>query len=591
MSVKGAFQQVDVLLLLVLVANCLRAVDCGNLGERPASFVIESCAKGLDFESVKEFKQFIDSFKKLKESQLKHDSKLKYCYRDREAILELEALITTDSVCDLEKIDDLVAYHKKHFSPRPILIKMTLTQKFFERYAIQVAHICKKNLLKNLNFAREELSAISKTFEEARDKVYQEEPSIKSNIAIIESQPDEPSSMNVKPRDQVEVILNEYREALTKLTRPEDVLTFEREDCKNSKLRETIISKDRLSIFFKPATMCHQLHRYYAGSVLSIAKLANNGYSATDDELDQTISEEPSVRDWVIAAQVCEPMLHIATKTIKGEEVTIDTCADKVSAIETMVYDDKFDELDMESLEKMIPLSRSTRSHAQKLMKSAYRKMAKADIMRQVRTGASKRSLFAKSLAMWNKSDSQKQTLGIGEDYSKSQAMSKLLTGVNARNRQTILEKNDIIEIPISDEEAFDILKQVIDEGQNKPEIERVEGISEKDGAVAFDPLLSVATTLTVWAIMLCFEWIFFIVMTLAARICNHFYFNFDNLLTFPPKILSWSDADFAKFNDQLEKMDEDDFFDYDELTPDEQQQRVQLAKVFGRPPPMMFKE
>lgn len=575
-----------VVYVLVFVSK-IDIVQCSHGSS--SSIVSKYCSQGLDFQSTTEFDQFIQEFKLKSEDQLKKEPSIGNCLRDRILILELEPLIQRQNVCEFSKIEDLVDYHKKYLksssryssrSSRPI------TEKFFTKYAIQVAHACKKNLLGNLEIAKQELGDRSKVFEEARDRVYRDEPSIKSNIKLIEEQSDCPPATNVRPQDEAELTLSEYREALTRLRRPEDILTFDRDDCLKSRRRETTISKNKMAIFFKPALICLELSRYYGASVLSIAKLANYGYVAVDEELDVKLADSRLVRDWTIAVQVCDPLLFMSTSKIDGDWATVDTCAERVTSIEMMVFEDHLVELDKDLLEDMMAKSEATRSGAQKIMKSAMKSMAKARIMQQLSSGVKKRSIFSESLAVFNKPlDASK--LGGGGFSSPTSARETVLSDSVEKSLGGMMSVSVQKKEELSDKESYELLMKATSGDMNKSR-----DPDSKDGAVRmFDPISSLVSGLTVIAIMLSFEWLFFIVMTLAARVCHSLNFEFDNLLTFPPKILSWSDADFATLNDKLEKLDEDDLFDYDELNPDEQQQRDLLAKVFGRTPPMLFRD
>jgi len=564
-------------------------IGCTNPRHRMSMDAIERyCENELDFESVDHFESFIADFKVKSKLEFHEEKVPRICLNDREAILELDGLISRTEVCDPDKVERLIAYHKRHFRSNPLFnLNKPVTRRFFTKYAIQVAYTCKKNLLKNLDMAREELTARSRVFDEARERVYSEEPSIKSNIKLIEEQPEDPVSTNVKPQDEAELTLNEYREALTKLNRVEDILIFDRDDCESGRHRETIITTDKLQLFFKPAVMCHQLHRYYAGSLLTIAKLANYGYMALDETLDSQIVESPQLKDWIVAVQVCDPLLFMSTKEIRDEVAIIDTCSPRVSAIEPIVYGDNFTDFDNELLKSMIPRSRASRARARSLMKSALRRMARMDMMKQLENGAKKKNVFSRSLALLSsyktgsKFKSQSDfSLGAGSTGGFSIRVSGSMS--------TVLPGNKFVQRSLSDEESYELLKQAIN-GDVRREVD--EG-NEIDGAVSvFDPVSSLVTSLTVMVIMLSFEWLFFIIMTLAARICYRMYFNFENLLTFPPKFLSWSDADFARFSDRTERVDEDDLFDYEELSPDEQRQRELLSQVFGRPPPMLYKD
>lgn len=535
----------------------------------------------------------MEIFKTTSEDDMRALSVPKACIKNRAAIIDLEKIIATREVCDPDKVDELINYHKTYISKRNRLlggVSRPITERFFTKYAIQVAYVCKKNMIQNLEIARDELRLRSEVFEKARETVYNDEPSIKSNIKLIEEQPDDPVSTNVKPMDNTELTLSEYREALVRLKRAEDILTFDRDECAQSRDRETRIARDKLQLFFKPALICHQLNRYYAGSILSVARLANYGYTARDEELDSTLNDNPSLRDWIIAVQVCDPMLYIGTKEVLNDAVIIDTCTKKITAIEPMVYQDSIEELDNDMLEEMIPKSEATRAQAQKLMRSAMKKMAKINIMKQLRSGAGKRSIFTKSLSMFSTSND----LASAQHPYKTRKSKDTLGGfavMMPNDLSNALTPNkDYVQTPISERESFEILVKI--GGGNKPTTDKdSESRNDVDRPVSFDPVTSIITTLTVIAIMLCFEWLFFVVMTLAARLCHHLHFNFENLLSFPPKFLSWSDADFSRFNDKIEKFDEDDFLDYDELTPDELEQRDLLQKVFGRQPPMLFRD
>lgn len=557
--------------------------NCSN----QSNLVVCWCQNGLDFTSLQDYRSFIEQFKVKTHEQLRQDKVATGCLKYRDAILELESLIQTQDVCDPNKIDALIDYHLENFKSSSIFASSRskpIMHKFFAKYAIQVAYICKKNLIKNLELSREELGARSKVFEEAREKIYNDEPSIKSNIKLIMEQPDEPMATNVKPKDDAEMTLNEYRDALTKLKRPEDILTFDRRQCERSSSRRVNISKEKVQTFFKPAMMCLQLARYYSGNILSIAKLANAGYVAVDDELDVRLADDPMVRNWIIAAQVCEPMLYMRTERVEGDWAIIDTCSERVVSIESMAFEDNFDELDNEMLIEMLPKSEATRNNAQAIMKSVIKKMAKKNLMKELKSGKiKKRSIFSKSLNMLGGplGPSGSSSIMQMNTASTSCRLSNGAIDVSLLNEQSTGQSFD--------EGSFEELMKVLSDKTELSNSDHATSDDSSEGAVSmFDPLTSLASTLTVLAVMLTFEWLFFIVMTLAARICHQLSFNFDNILTFPPKVLSWSDADFTQYNDNLEKIDEDDFFDYDELNPDEQRQRDLLAKVFGKPPPRL---
>lgn len=594
-SFRPLARNVNVYQFLAAVIITLLYLDGFSCSESNLALIKEACDNGLDFDKIAQYKEFVEIFKYLDEQQLKANKINKVCLADRQAILELDDIITKNYVCEIFKIDKIIEYHKKFF--KLSLFSSTtkpVTHKFFVKYAIQVAYTCKKNLLTNLSISREELRARRKTFEQARDRVYHEEPTIKSNIKLIEEQPDLPASSNVRPHDEAELTMGEYREALVKLQRPEDILTFEPDECKSgSKRHETMVQHDKVELFFKPALMCHQLHRYYAGSILSLARLANHGYMALDEELDAQIQSDPVVRDWVIAVQVCEPMLFMTTKTFRGDMAIIDTCSSKVNAIEALVFDDHIGELESDLLDRLVPKSQATRGQAQKLMKSAYKRMAKIDLMKQLKSGAKRKSIFSKSLSILTNQNAAAE-LSNSSSRSRADSFSKHFTiqlsgDMAVTSGMEDRTTKDFVRHDLTDEESFELLQNFVD---TKHSTGSTGSKNDIDKPVAFaDPLSSLASSLAIFAIMLSFEWLFFIVMTLAARICNQLHFDFGSVLTFPPKFLSWSDADFASYNEQMEKMDEDDFFDYDELTPDEKKQRDLLNKLFGKPPPMVFRE
>lgn len=562
------------------------------------TLIEKQCELRLNFGTLSEFEQFIKDFTVLLQEPIVTNKSLKKCLKDSEAIMDLASLVSRQDVCDMQRIDELVAYHRKYFVGGNLLKNRNpITRRFFTRYAIQVAFICKKNLFNNLELAKSELKDRSRVFEEAKERVYMDEPSIRSNIKLIEEQPDEPATSNVKPQSEAELTLSEYREALTQLRLPEDILTFDTEECKNHKSRKTLISRDKSQTFFKPALMCHQLHRYYAGSLLSIARLANIGYTAPFEDLDARIANSPIIRDWIIAVQVCEPMMHMRITETRGEMAVVDTCSEKVNAIERMVFDDSFEDLNNTLLDELIPKSESTRHHAQKIMKSALKKMAKIDLMKQLKSGANKSTIFKRSLMASIHRGLDSSTGGRSKHVSASMSaelLNKFSVEIPGESHDQLLTGQMLrpSSPQLSDKETHDVLLQIV--ANSDKQMQAMCPVSEDneiDKPVAFDLLSSVASTVLILAIMMVFEWVFFIVMTIAARICNELYFNFENLLTFPPKILSWSDADFARYTDELDNVDEDDFFDYEELNPGEQRQRDLLAKVFGKPPPMFFKD
>lgn len=578
----------------ILILFALSVTEC-----KSQDLVEKYCKLGLNFESINEFEKFMSEFLKLSNDQLASRKSLKICASDSEAIRALAELITTKDVCDMQRIDQLIAYHKQFFIKKGILRshRKLITHEFFTRYAIQVALVCKRNLFKNLELARAELKDRSKVFEEAKERVYNDEPAIKSNIKLIEEQPDDPPTSNVKPRDEAEITLSEYREALAHLKQPEDILTFDPEECKNRKGTETLISKDKIQTFFKPALMCHQLHRYYAGSILSIAKLANIGYVAPQVELDNRIADDPIIREWIVAVQVCEPMMHMkGNEATRGEMVVVDTCSEKISAIEPIVYEDSFDDFENSLLDELIPKSEATRRHAQKIMKSMLKKMAKVNLMKQLKSGGSKKSIFKRSLMMATHKESQY----VGGRSSKrsatmsSEQLARLTAELTEHGNEhlKIEELSGTTSMPsrMSEEDAYNTLMEVVltDDKQMQCPASEDNGIDEP---VSFDPLSSLASSLLIMAIMLVFEWVFFIVMTVAARVCHELHLNFENMLTFPPKVLSFSETDFARFTEQLEYADDDDFFDYEEQNPEEERRRELLAKVFGRPPPIISRD
>lgn len=556
--------------------------------------ITSSCQRGLDFDGIEEFHKFIEVFRQVK--SFDRDSKIPYdCRTGRQAILDLEQLVVKDDVCDRSKVTKLIDYHKKYMAPKGFLLgpsNKVVTSKFFQKYAIQVAYTCKKNLIRNLRRAQEELKALGRVLEEAKEKVYMQEPTIKANMDLLEERLDDPSSANVKPSNDVELGLNEYREALTKLSRPEDILTFDPDDCRSNQNREIKVSSDKVSIFFKPILMCHQLHRYFGGSILSIARLANYGYMAIDEELDAELLASATIRDWIVATQVCDPMVYMKSSISKDEWTFVDTCANEVEAIEVLVFDDDIEELEVNKLEQFIPKSEATRSHAQRLMKSALRKMAKIDLMRQISEDTSNRSIFKKSLRALASRRKSIGSMGVKQEFmvKLQDDLSKPISPT-ATLDQVELYKGEFKQPPIPEQEAFKLLEQMVSEGQETSRLQAQCGLDRSDQPVSFEVMSHVASIATILAIMITFEWIFFIVMTLAARLCHHLYFNFEHMLTFPPKILSWSDADFARLTDKMNKMDEDDYLDFEELSQQEQEQRLLLAKVFGNPPPMLYKD
>lgn len=578
MQVSFIVSTIVVLLVINSVDDCSTSDPISSL----KSLVAKKEVTTPEFDSIDQFKDFVEEAKK-KDSKWLHAN-------DAEAILELDSILTTHEVCSPSKIDELVEYHKKYLTQNKIFKrKKPVVHKFFTQYAIQIAYTCKKSLIRNLETARQELQDRSKVFEEATEKVYNEEPSIKSNIKLIEEQLDSPVSSNVKPKDEVELSFGEYREALTQLRQPEDILTFDRDDCLQSRHREIKVSTDKLQTFFKPALMCQQLHRYYAGSLLSIAKLANIGYAAYNEELDSKLLSNPMLKDWIVAVQVCEPMMYMYAKEVVGEWSIVDTCAPKVTAIETVIYEDNLEILNLNQLKDMVSKSVASRAHAQKLMKTALRKIARTNLLKQAQSATKKKGIFSKSLAMLTAQYVSSSFTPEAAITAKSmQQFSFHLTRDFNSNIMPNFSHSEL-----SEKESYDVLMKIVNMDKkclkNESGLERNE---ETDSAVSFfDPLSMLVSTMTLLVIMMSFEWLFFIVMSLAGRLCHRLYFNFDNILTFPPKFLSWGDADFAKFNNMVDNVDEDDFFDYDELSPDEQQQRKLLEKVFGRPPPLMYKD
>lgn len=553
--------------------------------------ILSSCRKNLDFDSITEFEKFIKVFKEMTLSE-RVSRMPKGCKKSMQAILDLELVISKDDVCERSKITRLVQYHKKHIAPKGLLSVsgQPVTSTFFQKYAIQVAYTCKKNLLQNFARAQEELTAMGKVFEEARERVYSQEPSIKSNMNLMEERLDDLSTANIKPTDKIEQGLNEYREALTKLTRPEDILTFDPDECRSSKNREIKISNDKVNVFFKPILMCHQLHRYFGGSILSIARLANYGYLAVDEELDAKLANDATVKNWIIATQVCDPMVYMKSIGSEDDWTFVDTCVDEVQAIEVLVFDDHIEELEPDKLREMLTRSESTRSYAQKLMKSAMRKMAKIDMLKQISEDTSKRSIFRKSLSVL-----ANRRMSFDPVRLKAEPLAKLRSNLASPSKQEVdrveLQMGIFKQPPMPEAEAFKLLIKMVDDERETCRLQAQASTGRMDEPVGFEVMSHLASIATILAIMITFEWLFFIVMTLAARLCHHLYFNFQHLLTFPPKVLSWSDADFAKLTDRLEKLDEDDYFDFHELSPYEQQQRLLLAKVFGNPPPMLYKD
>ena len=103
-------------LLLFLSFLCsvnfmLTARGHSELGETAdkARLVAEQCKRGLDFERLEDFGEFLTAFKLvLKEEQWKQlESIVPACHKHKEAILELEPLIELRNVCDPIKIDQL----------------------------------------------------------------------------------------------------------------------------------------------------------------------------------------------------------------------------------------------------------------------------------------------------------------------------------------------------------------------------------------------------------------------------------------------------------------------------------------------------
>lgn len=546
-----------------------------------------ACKLGLDFADINEFKVFIEEFKLATEEQLQQERVASKCIKQREAILELEKLIVTDHVCDTSQIDNLISYHTRYLksSRLNVFAGKPITQKFFSKYAILVAYTCKRNLIKNLEESRELLRGQEQSLEQAKEKIYRDSPELKSNINLIMEQPDAPSNTNAKETSETEQTLGEYREALTRLKRPEDILTFERSECEKSSSRRAEIVASEMQMFFKPTLVCLNLAQYYSGSVLSIARLANYGYTAYDAELDVKLADSALVKDWIVAVQICEPMLYMRTEKIDQEVAVIDTCSERVTTPENMlVFDDKLEDFDNERLEEWLRRSEASRPNNQKIMRSTMKKLAKANLLRQIKRSNMKVWTILKIGFKEMMSSSTYKVDMLSTTRQVSQQLSK-----GSINTEGLWENKKSGEQAA--QEALDTLMAAVEDDDETKRSNRADDDDELDGAVGFSIEASLLTSLTLWAITMTFEWIFFVVMTLAARICHRMNFDFDSMLVFPPKVLSWKDAEFTRYAKSLEGIDEDDFFDYEELTPDEQKQRDLLAKVFGRPPPMLFRE
>jgi hypothetical protein len=548
--------------------------------------IVSACKRKFDFATIDEFRTFIKQYKLVSDEQLSDAKVLSKCIKQREAILELDQLVVTERVCDSVQIDKIIDYHKRHIksSRFNVLATQPLTYKFFAKYAIQVAYTCKKNLVENLNESSQLLRRQAESLERAKEMVFKERPDIKLNLKLIAEQPETPEMANFKQRSETETTLGEYREALTRLRRPEDILTFERAECKKSRTRRVKVAASELNMFFKPALYCLNLAQYYTGSLLSIARLANYGYTALDSELDLALADSPLVKDWIVAVQVCEPMLHMRTETIEQDKATVDTCAERVTTEENMmVFDDKLEQLDNEQLEDWLLRSEASRANNQKIMKSVMKNLATARLLKEVNEGHLKTGAILK--AGFNRLRKPGASVQV-DTLSLTQELSQQLSSTAKGGGSDAGTKSD----EMSEQESFEALVQALGEEQEIESVHRVvdDGL---DGPVSFAMTSALTSTLMLILIMMLFEWLFFVVVTLAARICHQMNFAFDNMLVFPPRVISWKDAQFAGYVKSLEKIDEDDFFDYQELTPDEQKQRDLLRKIFGRPPPLLYRE
>lgn len=569
------------------ISHCMIALTIVTILAE-ASLIKRVCESKLKLDKLIEFREFIEEFKKVDLDSLKARGINNLCLKQRQSILDLEEIVSvTRYVCSYEHVNKMIDYHdkylhKKLFKPDPI------TGHLFKLYAVQVSYTCKMNIKKNLATAQEEMRRKTKDMLEAREAV-SSNSNLKTNLQWISSQPDEPVSSNIKPKTSEELLMDEFREILTKSTRVEDVLAYKQQDClqansNNNKDNKgeanvTTISKKKLDVFQNSASMCQLLSRYYSGSILSLAKLANHGYMAKLDDLDQELAQSRRFKDWLIAVQVCEPLTHIRTNPdlANPDYYILENCVpDSITDEEPMIFDDHFNEIG-DNIRQLAKTSDSSKDAARAKWKAAATSIMKLKIRAQLRD---KKTLKDKLASLFSLIINPRRLDNDEDDsdYSDEEMEKSYISRVDV----SLLRTDEVA--GIQSMRAITALMPTFD---SLSENDVFPG--EKEVQFSFDPASYFTTLAILTAVMLAVEWVFLIALSLMARIESSI--EFSDVLKFPPKFPSLrKHTDFKRVLDDYDDLDEDELIRYDELTESEKMHQKKLRKIFGRAPPAKFR-
>lgn len=541
----------------------------------------EVCKSKLEFNKLSEFRAFYEEFKQLNLENIDSMDLDSRCKRQLRSIIDLESIVSvTNKVCDSEHIDRMVDYHDRY-----LLKSHAITAQFFKLYAVQVSYTCKMNIKKNLSAAQSEMQQLTKVLTQARNAI-SNDSNLKTNLQMISSQTNEPASANVKPKTREELVMDEFRDLLTQSARVEDVLAYKQQDClKASKEKaHPSISKRKLDVFMKSALICHRLSRYYSGSILSLARLANHGYTAKIDKLDEELAQSRHFKDWLIAVQICEPLTHIKAHVKEGDpdSYVLDTCAtyEMAEVSEPMVFEDSFDEIG-DDIPLLAKLSDSSKDAAKKKWRSASRSIMKLKVKKTLKEKKSLKSKIGSIKSLRKSLGNDIYNVGSDDDddgYSDEDMEASYLSRLDT----SVFEDEETASIAsMKAIQALMPTYESLTDNEVFPD--------EKEVRFGFDPVSYFTSLAIITAVMLAVEWIFLIALTLMARLESDV--ELSDVLRFPPKFPSLKPhTNFERVLHEYDDLDEDELIRYDELTETEKMHQRKLRKIFGRTPPAKFR-
>lgn len=343
-------------LAIICTLQIIVSIASSKEDDQFSETIKNDCKHKLDFKTIRQFREFIISYKQLEVNaglDIQKDPVLKRCFADKDSLYALDELISQydrKRPCKFQEIAKLENFARKYLLGN----RKSLALKFFTLFGLNIGFRCKLNLLAHLRQADMEADQVDFIYSMASPTGWNAliNDHTKKSMKFGTSSYAEANVINrvaklIPGFDQIDQLdYMSFDHAFDKVPFGDrnriESFSYQLGDIQTaSKLKEYLN---------KIIQSCQNLDQLYVNSVLSLARLNELGLLIESKLIDEQHGRSITLHKWLAAASFCQLMVRVSVELV-GEDIQVHVFHDDslvVSRRKLYSYVAEFEEINKE---------------------------------------------------------------------------------------------------------------------------------------------------------------------------------------------------------------------------------------------------